>query len=314
MSPKKQTKDFQNAADMLKKEPISPRDADDLLAEKIAEFQKDPITLAKIRSLGLNVGQVKENVGDLIDYQNDHAYCAHCPGMEKCAKENPFYQIDLSMGEDGSLVRTYGPCPQKKEKDRQDNRYLRADFPEEWRYSALLDSVERTKSKISVFVRMSQIVLGEESTERNWIYLTGNMGSGRSYLAVAFANSFADSNNVKVAVCDSSLLVNELRESSIHDPARFKKSMEAYENVALLVLDGFGDEYKSDFALSTVLFPLLSYRAQNGLPVCFCSDFSLSEIQTMYSGRGLGPRGRQLASLIKSRSGKCEDISGVPVR
>ena len=138
----------------------------------------------------------------------------------------------------------------------------------------------------------------------NWFYLNGGFNSGKSYILACFANQYAEDNDVSVAFVDTTRLIDRLRNYSIKDKKSFSEEMSKLTSVPLLVLDGFGNEYKSDFAFSTVLYPLLGERARNKNLTFFTSDFSYKDIEEMY-GKSVGlPRAKQLISLIKSMCGK----------
>ena len=112
---------------------------------------------------------------------------------------------------------------------------------------------------------------------------------------------------------DTAALVDRLRALSIEDKAKFDKEMAKIEDCPLLILDGFGDEYKSDFAFSTVLFPLLRERAKRNLVTGFSSDFSLAQIEEMYAAKVGRPRAHQLADLVLAKAKKETSLKGVPL-
>ena len=79
------------------------------------------------------------------------------------------------------------------------------------------------------------------------------------------------------------------------------KKLELYSNIPILVLDDFGNEFKNDFVRDAILFPILSTRASKRLLTIFTSDFTISDIEALYSNTKAGAiRAKQIAKLIQS--------------
>jgi len=67
------------------------------------------------------------------------------------------------------------------------------------------------------------------------------------------------------------------------------------------VLDDFGNEFKNDLIRDAIIFPIISARANKKLLTIITSDFTISEIVTLYSTSKAGAlRAKQIGSLIKS--------------
>ena len=66
--------------------------------------------LKELHKLGLAGQAIEENLPLVSSYQDDRHYCAHCPGLEKCAKDpNPQTAMKLVWA-NGLLQREYSPC------------------------------------------------------------------------------------------------------------------------------------------------------------------------------------------------------------
>ncbi|MEE3298965.1 MAG: hypothetical protein VZR98_01585, partial [Candidatus Enteromonas sp.] len=181
---------------------------------------------------------------------------------------------------------------------KRDARYILSDMPDEWKEKNFND-VDMSAARN---VTLRKLLTAQE--KGNWFYLNGGFNSGKSYILACFANDYADLKNETVAFADTTKLIDRLRNNSIKDKKAFSNEMGQLVDVPLLVLDGFGNEYKSDFAFSTVLYPLLAERARAKKITLFSSDFSYKDIEEMY-GKSVGlPRAKQLISLIKSMCGK----------
>ncbi len=289
--------DFKNALDFIDFKPAKDVDLDAAAASFEAELRADEDVYARIRELGLTRKEVGDNLGMLLDYKADFSICRNCPGLEKCPKSNPGYALDITK-DNGYLERRFTPCRKVVLRMKRDARYILSDMPEDWKEKNFND-VDMSAARN---VTLRKLLTAQE--KGNWFYLNGGFNSGKSYILACFANQYAEDNDVSVAFVDTTRLIDRLRNYSIKDKKSFSEEMSKLTSVPLLVLDGFGNEYKSDFAFSTVLYPLLSERARNKNLTFFTSDFSYKDIEEMY-GKSVGlPRAKQLISLIKSMCGK----------
>lgn len=289
--------DFENALDFIDFKPAKDVDLDAAAASFEAELRADEDVYARIRELGLTRKEVGDNLGMLLDYKADFSICRNCPGLEKCPKSNPGYALDITK-DNGYLERRFTPCHKVVLRMKRDARYILSDMPDDWKEKNFND-VDMSAARN---VTLRKLLTAQE--KGNWFYLNGGFNSGKSYILACFANQYAEDNDVSVAFVDTTRLIDRLRNYSIKDKKSFSEEMSKLTSVPLLVLDGFGNEYKSDFAFSTVLYPLLSERARNKNLTFFTSDFSYKDIEEMY-GKSVGlPRAKQLISLIKSMCGK----------
>jgi primosomal protein DnaI len=265
-------------------------------------FAEDKPVADKIRSLKLSRAQVKENIGLVAAYKDDVDYCAHCPGLAACHKETPFYQSDLIL-KDGLLSRTYGPCELYMHEQTILGAYVYRDFPDEWLdlTPAILSNSERVIKVLISFNKAN----GNKQTP--WVYMTGEIGSGRSYLAAAFSNGCALQGE-HVAFMNANKRFDELKGLAVENKKAFDARMQELQAVPLLVIDDFGSEYKSDYVRDQIVMPLLTERAKRNLMTVFLSDYQPEEIEALYATTRSGAiMAKKLVGLIQSK------ISGVTV-
>ena len=284
-----------------------PSDIDGLVSDAISSLRADEKVYSVISNeLKLSNGEVRANLALLLDYQDDVHYCDSCPGLDRCAKATPRFCVKLEK-KGGVLYRHLDPCPKQADLENFESRFLIADFPSSYR-DADLKNVEKSKaSREGAILKMTKVVLGKSE---EWLYLTGNRGAGKTHLLVAFASSFSK-RRFPVAYCDTTKLVDNLKELAIKDKEEFAKRFASLSTCPLLILDDFGNEFKSEFVFASILFPLLNERAKNKLPTAFASDFPINDIYLMYKDKVGGPRARQLASLLLDMAKKENDISGI---
>ncbi len=273
--------------------------------EAVESLKKDETVYETIKKLGLTKGQVKQYLGFLLDLRDDNSYCLHCPGLEDCEKANPHYVLKLEF--DGDILeRHYDRCAPFLEEEAFRKRYIQRDFPKEWiRYD--LYSIDKSKKRNAAILAMVSLLSGQSD---RWLYLTGGKRSGKSVMLACFANSFATQIASPVAFVSSVDFFDSLKNLSFSNKAEFEKKFNEFKTCPLLVVDGFGDEFVSDYNFSTFLFPLLLTRSKENLLTCFSSTLTIEEVCGLYGGK-IGPvRAKQLQSLLKDYC-ICEfDVSG----
>jgi DNA replication protein len=259
-------------------------------------FAADRPVFEKIRSLGLTKAQVKANLGFIADYQCDVDYCAHCPGLSSCHKDSPFHQSDLLLV-DGRLERTFGPCKLYMQEQTVIASYLYRDFPDEW-VSLRPENLSRSNRVRKITGAFTD---AKKSPTKPWVYITGSVGSGRSYLTAAFANGFVI-NGGKAAFMNANKRFDELKGLAVKDKKTFESRLTELESLPLLVIDDFGSEFKSDYVRDQIVLPLLTERAKRNLQTVLISDYSLAEIKELYSAsRSSAIMAGKLIALIESK-------------
>ena len=283
-------------------------EVDALIAEGLAALKADETVYPIIANeLKLTNKEAEIHLGALLDFQEDVHYCAACPGLENCDKQHPHFCLRLTK--DGNVVtRHYDPCDKMLSLASFKKRYIRCSFPEQWR-----DEHFKTMDRSRISRKEAlKAMIGAASGDGHWVYLTGRAGSGKSYMLACLANDMTTEANPG-AYCDCSMLITELKNKHIENHSAFDELFNALVNASILVLDDFGNEFKSDYNFTNVLFPLLNARDRANKITAFASDFSIRDVVSMYRAK-IGPeRARQLEDLLKRRCVKEYDVTGVNV-
>lgn len=269
--------------------------ADELIASALEGLRNDPLVYPKIRELGLTVKEVKANLSLLLSYQEDVHVCEKCPGLDSCPKSNEHLTFELGFGDSGELIRVISKCKPYLKKQEIASRYLRRDFPVEW-IGGNLGNADRSNARNDLLMTLVGLISGDK---KGWVYLTGSHRIGKSYLLACFANDYATIRKVTVAFADVPSLFEDLKGKSINRKNDFAREFESYQNVPLLVLDNFGNEYATQYTFSTIIYPLLLTRSQKGLTTAFTSDFNIDEVSSFYQ-KAVGPaREKQFRNLLR---------------
>ena len=277
---------------------------DSLYKESIEGLKNDPIVYETISSkLGLTAKEVKANLAILLTYQEDVNYCLNCPGLDKCKKNNPYLKMDLEK-RDSLVVPSFSPCKEMSKLEEKKKMFFAYSFPDSY-----LDN--KVKSIDTSIVRGEAYkAIGSSVKEKNssWIYLYGSTRSGKSYILATFAVYFAKSHPGCAYVSCQSLL-EKFKNLSYLNKEEFDIYFDKIKNAPLLVIDDFGNEYKTEYTFSTYLLPLLDYRNKQGLRTFFGSSFSIKEIESLYKDK-IGPiYARQLKDILTRNCGNGFDIS-----
>ena len=295
-----------NASDIVEKEV----DMKTYINQLVNALREDIEVYEKIKPLNLSMGEVRANIAKLADYQEDYNYCKNCPGIAKCGKHTP--HISMYVYKDGNYVTTrYEPCKKIMEQIRLDNKYLYSDFPEEWKESRI-KAMDLSETRRPVISEFRKIVKG---SSKRWVYLKGNHKVGKSFLLVTFANEFIALKMGQVAIIKANARFKELTDLAYQNKEEFSKQMVALSKVPLLIVDDFGSEYISEYERDQVVIPLLSERNRQNNLTFFTSEFSINEIQKLYSvGKNGGEiRGKQLANILKDMCEEEFDLTGASI-
>ena len=295
-----------NSKDILKRNV----DMKKYIEELLEKLKADKDVYESLKPLGLTNKEVRDNIGKLADYQEDFNVCKTCPGFDKCPKKDK--HISTYVYKDGSYITTRSePCKELIKEMEIESKYIAKDFPSEWRKSVLknLDLSENRRPLIKEFVNIAK------GKSNKWLFVKGNHKVGKSFVLVTFANEFVALGLGKVAVINASKQFKNIADMAYSDKEGFKNAIELLENVPLLVIDDFGQEYKNELVRDQVVLPILNERAHNERPTFFSSEFTIDEIQQLYSiGRNGGAiRGKQLGNLLTEMCDKEFDLTGASI-
>ncbi|HBM70095.1 MAG TPA: hypothetical protein DD377_01665 [Firmicutes bacterium] len=280
-------------------------DVSTLIEEALKGLKNDPIVYKEISSLSLTAKEVKDNLATLLSYQEDVSYCSSCPGMDKCKKDNPLYEMSL-FKEGGVLNREFSPCKVYLDYKEKLNRFFIRDFPIDY----LNNSISSIDKDVKRNKALKRIISSLNLTTEDWVYLKGKTRSGKTYILSTFASNFA-SRYQQCAYVNTSSLLENLKKLSFDNKMEFETIFGKLKNAPLLVFDDFGNEYKSEYSFSSFLYPILLYRNEHRLRTFFASPFSIEEVVSMYKSKIGLAFSRQLDDIIRINCKEEIDITSV---
>ena len=96
----------------------------------------------------------------------------------------------------------------------------------------------------------------------------------------------------------------ELSDLNKQKSDEFKKKLELYSTVPVLIIDDFGHEFKNDFIRDAIVNEIITTRCNKKLFTIFTSNFSLDEIEVLYSTSNAGAiMAKQIVKTIKAMCG-----------
>ena len=283
---------------------------DSVLKEMRKAYDNCPAAVKFCRDNGIPDEVIDNDITKVYDFVSDLNYCKNCPGVKKCNKNNPLLCTRI-VYTSGILERQLVPCKEIIKRMRFERMFKVRDFPEEWLDVNLKDDVDSTverKKALKKYINYVKTGINE------WIYLVGSKNSGRSYLAAAMVVDAARRELGNIVFLDSSLRIRELNDMSLKKKEEFQERLDFYSNVPILVLDDFGNEFKTDFIRDAIIFQIISNRASKRLFTIFTSDFTIDEIQELYStSKAASIRAKQIANLIRNSSGSEINLGDISI-
>ena len=274
--------------------------SDDILEEMYREYLTCPQAITFLARLGLTDQQIRDNIAKIYDFVMDLKYCSKCPGVDKCQKENPLFCTKISY-RNGFVDREVSPCKKFLQRVEFQNQFLVRDFDSDYLDITFKD-VEDSQPKLEILDHYMQY---KKKKINNWIYVTGMANTGKSFAVTAVAVDIAKNNLGPVIYANANKRIAELTDLYFKDKEKFKREMDRYCTVPVLILDDFGNEVKTDLIRDAIIFPMLSTRASKKLFTIITSDFKINDIITLYSTSKAGEiRAKQIGSIIKNVAGK----------
>ena len=111
---------------------------------------------------------------------------------------------------------------------------------------------------------------------KSGIIIYGNIGHDNTYLAASIANKLIENNKI-VLMERSSSIIDRIKESFNENIVSEIEITELYSNVDMLIIDDFGSENLSKWAIEK-LYKIIINRYENELPIIITSRYNKNEI------------------------------------
>ena len=276
-------------------------ESDDTLIQQMKEaLYACPAAVKFCKEQGMSEQVMEDNITKIYDFVRDVNYCRKCPGIKKCKKDNAYLNTKVTYSY-GVVDTQLIPCKEILKRVSFERQFLVRDFSDEW-LDVVMSDIDKSQPKTEASQVYMQYLRNEGT---NWLYLTGGIGSGKSYFAAALSIDLAKRGlKGKAPICfiNSSKRILELSElSKQKNSDEFKKKLEQYSTVPVLVIDDFGHEYKNDFTRDAIVNEIITTRCNKKLFTIITSNFSLDEIEVLYSTSNAGAiMSKQIVRTIRA--------------
>lgn len=254
---------------------LSPKQLEDR-KELATKLLKDKRVKSFLSDRKLTDDLVLEKVSMFETWCHNLDKCVNCPGLHACKQDEEGYVLSLEM--DSLLNFELKPCRYQKDKMAKTSHkkyFMMQDIHDEYLLAdvkSLLDSNADQSYKESI----GKLVQWLNGSKQTGLYLYGNLGSGKTHIAMSVLNLYAKQNK-KVAFVNCPNFAYLFYSSYTEDDKREAK-LDQLRNAYCIVLDDIGAETYSSYFRDEILFPLLNDRMEKHKLTLFTSNHELSEL------------------------------------
>ena len=253
----------------------------DLEVEYFKE-NKNPEFKKFTQSINLNYKILMKYTSSLKQCFDEKENCKNCKGIENCKNEviGCFYEPIII---DGNLNFSHKTCKYKN-KILHDIEYIKDGYffevSKEVRNAKMKDIYTDDKKRKELIKWVINFIKDyKEGKSCKGLYLSGNFGSGKSYIVSAMINELIK-DGYKGALIYYPEFLRNLKSSFGKD---FEEKFEFAKKADLLLLDDIGAENISSWSRDEILGPIIQYRMDEKLPIFFTSNLSIEELEVHLS-------------------------------
>ncbi len=204
--------------------------------------------------------------------------CSKCKSLGKCKNrvEGHVYYPNLR---NDYIEFEYKPCKYFKESVRKNNTVF-FETPISLENASLSDLTSEKERNVILKYIKDFLKKKMNNEEVKGLYLSGNFGSGKSYILSALLNELSNKGFKTVNVYYPRLLMK--LKASFNDFS-YDEIMNEIMESDILLIDDIGAENNSSWSRDEVLGTILQYRMDNNLTTFFTSNFTIEELETILS-------------------------------
>ena len=185
--------------------------------------------------------------------------------------------------QDGALNFTYKASKTKKE-ELDEVEYVKKGYKfevsKQIRNAKMSEIYTDDKNRMDLIKWVTNFIKEyKKGNTHKGLYLSGNFGSGKSYIVSACLNELVK-DGYNAAMIYYPEFLRTLKSSFDND---FEEQYDYARKSDLLLLDDIGAENVTAWSRDEILGPILQYRMDNNLPTFFTSNLSLEELEVSLS-------------------------------
>lgn len=206
--------------------------------------------------------------------------CSNCSSLLSCKNALKGFRLTPKVT-NNSLNFSYKKCKYKEQSD-EINKYMQNVYYFEMPSlikSASFKNIYKDDSKRLEIIKKIKTFYDDykNNKECKGIYLTGNFGSGKSYLIGALFNELAKLNYQSAVIYFPEFLRS--LKASFNTNLLYQEKFEYIKKVPLLLIDDIGAEKLTDWARDEILGSILQYRMDFNLKTFFTSNLTIDELE-----------------------------------
>ena len=180
---------------------------------------------------------------------------------------------------DGILNFKYVACKEKEE-ELENAEYIkngyRFEVSKDIRNAKMKDIYTDDKNRVPLIKWVTNFIKEyKKGNKVKGLYLSGNFGSGKSYIVSAMINELVKDGYTAAMIYYPEFL--RILKSSFKTD--FDEEYDYARKADLLLLDDIGAENITSWSRDEILGPILQYRMDNNLPTFFTSNLNLKELE-----------------------------------
>lgn len=138
----------------------------------------------------------------------------------------------------------------------------------------------KDKNIINQLIKFTDLCIKSEM--KNGLIIYGNIGYEKTYFGACIANKMIEKDRI-VLMEKSSSIIDRIKASFNKEGLSEMEIIELYSNVDMLIIDDFGNENLSKWALEK-LYKIISNRYDNELPIVITTRYNKEElIEQLYT-------------------------------
>lgn len=268
----------------------SPDSAVDL-RQLEAQVLSDPL-VAKFRERypELDGPALRTNLNRLYQMAKEYRNCRNCPGLDACPNDMQGHSTNLTCAEVGGRWHIYDhkvPCSLwvQYEQQVQLRRRITCLFADESLFGLAYDEEEmldldeeraRAVHDLLAYIDRTK----REGLQKTGLYLMGDFGTGKTYLAGYLLQKLAKEGFSGVIVYMPEFV--EDAKALMLEPQKLKETITLMKETDLLVFDDIGAENISPWVRDHVLGAILNHR-MNRKPTFYTSNHDLDALEGHFS-------------------------------
>ena len=244
----------------------------------VAQLMKNGHVLTWLKQHELDEAFVYDHSGKLADWTAVMEKCDNCKGLDFCRQPKRGERIDLYL--DGMLMNQVSHCTYYKEQQQayaHRRFYKQMDMLEHYLLVDIkaIDLKSESPEYKAAYQKIVKVLKDKNQTKG--VYLWGKPGAGKSWLAAAMCNYYAQKEK-SVAFVNVPKLMADLK-LLFHEPDIMEAKLRSIRNTEVVVFDDIGGESVTAWSRDDILLPLMDARMEKRRLTIFTSNYSMEELK-----------------------------------